>query len=126
VLRLLLDEHIAPAVARQVATRCPGLEITPLAQWHGGQFLGTPDAVWLPEAFRAGLTLVTYDRASITPLLRTLAEQGLDHGGVVLIDDRTIAQRDLGGIVRALYELWTSSGRGDWTNRVEFLRKSGR
>jgi hypothetical protein len=123
VLRLLLDEHISPKVAIAVASKCPGLEVLPLKAWHDGQLLGVPDADWLPLVFDEGLTLVTYDRASITPLLRDLAEQGLDHGGVVFIDDRTIAQRDLGGIVRALCLLWRRSGKEEWKNRVEFLAK---
>lgn len=126
MLRLLLDEHIAPSVAREVATKCQGLVILPLRAWHDGELLGTPDPEWLRLASREGLTLVTYDRASITPLLRDFADQGVDHGGVVFIDDRTIAQRDLGGIVRALCALWQASGKSDWRNCVEFLQKPHR
>jgi hypothetical protein len=123
VLRLLLDEHISPTVAREVTIKCAGLDILPLRAWHDGQLLGAPDAEWLPLAFREGWTLVTYDRASITPLLRTRTQASQDHGGIIFIDDRTIAQRDLGGIVRALCALWRASGKDDWKNRVEFLQK---
>jgi hypothetical protein len=126
VLRLLLDEHISPSVARAVATKCQGLVILPLRAWHDGELLGTPDPEWLPLASREGLTLVTYDRASITPPLRGFADQGVDHGGVVFIDDRTIAQRDIGGIVQALCALWHASGKNEWRNRVEFLQKPRR
>ena len=48
------------------------------------------------------LTLVTYDRRTITPLLKVWGEAGLEHGGVVFVDNHTIASSDIGGLVKAL------------------------
>jgi hypothetical protein len=40
----------------------------------------------IDAAARAGLTLVTYDQRTIPPLLVSLAEQGLSHGGVIFVN----------------------------------------
>lgn len=122
MLGLLTDEQISPAVARQVSRRCRGLRIVALQTWEGGHFLSADDERLLQEAHRQRLTLVTFDLRTIPPLLRRWAEQGLDHSGVVLVDERTLAQNDLGGLVAALGVVWKEQGTLDWMNRVVFLR----
>jgi hypothetical protein len=69
------------------------------------------------------LTLVTYDRRTIPPLLKTWAEEGRKPGGVIFVDEKTISPADIGGLVRALIQLFKETGRWDWTDRVCFLRR---
>src|SRR3954451_25020023 len=90
VLSLLLDEHISPRVAAGLRRRIRALTVYPLKDWEDGAFLGQDDASCLMEAAAQGLTFVTYDRRTIPPLLKTWAEQGIHHAGIIFIDDRTI------------------------------------
>ena len=123
MLQFLLDEHISPVVARAAGARCRGLKIVAFRHWRSGSFLGADDRVFLPDARTDGLTLVTYDQRTIPPLLKEWAEHGIDHGGVVFVDEKTIAPQDFGGLIEALCQLWKRERRADWTNRVVFLRK---
>jgi hypothetical protein len=123
MLQFLLDEHISPAVARGAIAKYPGIKITTLAAWRGGSFLGTSDAVFLSQAAKDGLTLVTYDQRTIRPLLKVWLESGVHHGGVVFVDQRTLSPRDFGGLIRSLGQLWKAQRRLVWTNRVVFLRR---
>jgi hypothetical protein len=111
-------------VARQVAKRCRGLLIQAMQEWESGHFLSAEDELVLQEAHQRRLTLVTFDLRTIPPLLRTWAEQGIDHSGVILVDERTVPQSDIGGLVAALVALVKSQGGVDWTNRVAFLRRA--
>jgi hypothetical protein len=92
-------------------------------EWENGRFLGQDDIACLREAAAQGLTLVTYDRRTIPPLLKTWAETERAHGGVIFIDEKTISPADIGGLVWALTRLATETGKWDWTNRVYFLRR---
>ena len=80
----------------------------------------------MEEASKQGLTFVTYDLRTIPPLLRVWAEGGIEHGGLILVDNRTIPQGDVGGLARALCEIWRSENNKDWVNRVVFLRAAGK
>ena len=122
MLKLLLDEHISPQVANGVQRRNRALVIHSMAQWESGNFLGKEDSVSLLEAAKQRLTLVTYDRRTIPPLLKLWAEEGRSHGGVIFVDEKTISPADIGGLVRALILLAGGTGEMDWTNRVYFLR----
>jgi hypothetical protein len=130
MLKLLLDEHISPDVANGVQRRNRSSVIHPIvihsmAQWENGNFLGKEDSVCLLEAAKQRLTLVTYDRRTIPPLLKLWAEEDRSHGGVIFVDEKTISPADIGGLVRALILLMDEAGGMDWTNQVYFLR-SGR
>jgi hypothetical protein len=95
-----------------------------MQEWESGHFLSAEDELVLQEAHQRRLTLVTFDLRTIPPLLRTWAEQGIDHSGVILVDERTVPQSDIGGLVAALVALVKSQGGVDWTNRVAFLRRA--
>ena len=123
MLRLLLDEHVSPKVAEGLRRREPSLVVYALANWEGGNFLGQDDNAALIEASRQHLTLVTYDRRTIPLLLKTWAESERRHGGVIFVDEKTIAPADVGGLVQALYRLCKASGRWDWSDRICFLRR---
>src|SRR5580658_1748330 len=122
MLKLLLDEHISPEVAGWFRGRHNKLVVLSLVEWEEGRFLGQADELLLKEAAAQKLTLVTYDRRTIPPLLKLWAEEGRSHGGVIFVDEKTISPADLGGLVRALSSLAAKVGEMDWTNQVYFLR----
>jgi hypothetical protein len=123
MLKLLLDEHISPQVARGLRRRNRSIQVYALAEWEGGNFLGQDDAACLREATAQGLTLVTYDRRTIPPLLKVWAEEDRPHGGVIFVDEKTISPADIGGLVWALARVAKEAGNWDWANRVFFLRR---
>jgi hypothetical protein len=123
MLKLLLDEHISPDVAGGLRRRNPAVEIHTMAAWESGRFLGLDDRACLLQAAAQQLTLVTYDRRTIPPLLKTWAEEERSHGGVIFVDEKTISPADIGGLVRALTQLARETGDSDWSNRIFFLRR---
>lgn len=123
MLKLLLDEHISPDVADGLKRRNPGLVVHWMSGWEDGDFLGKDDFACLSRAFQQGLTLFTYDRRTIPPLLKRWAEEGRPHGGVIFVDEKTIPPSDIGGLVRAIARLFKETGKWDWTDRIYFLRR---
>ena len=94
-----------------------------MTEWEGGDFLGRDDSACLQHAARQGLTLVTYDRRTVPPLLKIGAEEDRQHGGVIFVDEKTILPSDIGGLVRSLTELIKETRNWSWTSRVCFLRR---
>jgi hypothetical protein len=117
MLKLLLDEHISPSVATGLRRRHRAVEIGSMVEWENGRFLGQDDHACMREAAAQKLTLVTYDRRTIPPLLKNWAEEGRTHGGVIFVD------ADIGALVLALTELVTVTRTWNWTNRIYFLRR---
>jgi hypothetical protein len=123
MLKLLLDEHISPDVAAGLRRRNAALLIRSMVEWEHGSFLGREDSVCLQEAFVQGLTLVTYDRRTIPPLIKTWAEEGRSHAGVIFVDEKTISPAGIGGLVKSLGVLVKQTRTWDWTDRIVFLRR---
>ena len=123
MLCLLLDEHISRDVAIGLKRRARALVVHCLAEWENGAFLGKDDSACLLAAAEQGLTLVTYDRRTIPPLLKTWAEEGRQHGGVIFVDEKTISPANVGGLVRALVQLAKETGEWTWADRIYFLRR---
>ena len=123
MLKLLLDEHISPVVADGLRHRNRQLVVFCMTEWEGGELLGQQDSLCLKRAAAQGLTLVTYDRRTIPPLLKTWGEEGRNHGGVIFVDEKTVSPSDTGGLTGALSDLWRKTSKWDWTNRVYFLRR---
>lgn len=125
MLRLLLDAHISPSVAREVRRHRPDCEITALRDWEGGSYLDEPDdGKILDRALAAGCTLLTRDESTINLLLVAWEAEGHVHGGVIFVDRHTIAERDVGGPVRAMIQLWDQERDEDWERRVVYLLRS--
>ena len=97
MLKLLLDEHISPEVAGGLRRLNRSLVVHWIAERGNGNFLGQEDTASLLEAASEQLTLVTYDRRTIPLLLKTWAEEGRKHGGVIFVDEKTISPADIGG-----------------------------
>ena len=123
MLNLLLDEHISPIVAVGLRRQHRSLVVICMVEWEDGEFLGQPDSACFHQAAVQNLTLVTYDRRTIPPLLKAWAEEGRKHGGVIFVDEKTISPSDTGGLVRALSYLWKKTAKWEWANRVCFLRR---
>lgn len=123
MLKLLLDEHIPPRVAEGLQRGHRRLTVHFMAGWENGRFLGQDDAACLEHAAEQGLTLVTYDRRTIPPLLKDWAEAEREHGGVIFIDEKTISPSDIGGQVLSLSRLVKEAANWDWTNRICFLQR---
>jgi hypothetical protein len=123
MLKLLLDEHISPDVAKGLRRKDRTINVHAMTDWEDGNFLGQEDAACLKEATDQRLALVTYDRRTIPPLLKAWAEEGRHHAGVIFVDDKTIAPSDIGGLVLALAGLVKEARNWDWTDRICFLRR---
>jgi hypothetical protein len=123
MLKLLLDEHISPGVAASLRRRDRKVVVFGMAEWEDGNFLGQEDAACLRQAAVQKLTLVTYDRRTIPPLLKDWAEAGRQHAGVIFVDEKTISQADIGGLVQSLGVLLKEARDWDWTDRVCFLQR---
>jgi len=123
MLKLVLDEHISPTVAEGLRRRHRSLTVHCTAEWEQGQFVGQDDSAILEPAALKKVSLVTYDRRTIPPLLKSWAEEGRNHGGIIFIDEKTIAPSDLGGQVRAISNLVRKTVKWDWTNRICFLQR---
>ena len=123
MLKLLLDEHITPDVADGLRRRDSTLIVHYMSAWERGNYLGKEDSILMREAAKQDLTLVTYDRRTIPPLLKLWADEERSHGGVIFIDEKTLQPNDVGGIVLALFQLYQETGDWNWTNRIHFLRR---
>ena len=121
MLFFLLDQQISLEVAEQVRTKRPELPIQSIYEWREGAFVGIADALILQTASEDSLTLVTYDRKTIPPVLVEWGISGISHAGVVFVDNFTIPSNDLGRLVRGLIYYWDQEHTSDWTNRIGFL-----
>lgn len=119
----LRTEHISPDVAQGLRRRNRAIEVYFTVEWEDGYFLGQEDSVCLRKAANWGLTLVTYDRRTIPPLLKAWAEEERTHGGVIFVDEKTISPAHIGRLVWALTRLARETGEWNWTDRVYFLRR---
>jgi hypothetical protein len=122
-LDYLLDENISPVVADQVKRHRPEISIDSVHRWREGEFVNCKDEEILLAAASEGLTLVTYDQRTIPTIIDRLIENGLSHAGIIYVDERTIANGNIGQLVKALIELWSSEGSLNWHDRIYQLAK---
>lgn len=124
MLQLLLDEQISHKVAAQIKQRDSAISILSITHWHNGRYRGISDYDLLVLAYQQKLTLVTYDLATFTPLLKDWTEQAKNHCGVIFIDQKTIPQNDIGGLTKSLIQLYKAQSNQDWQNRIVYLSRS--
>lgn len=117
----LLDEHFSPAVALGLCAR--QIEAQNLKDFSGGRYLAADDAEILIAARDAGLVFVTFDVHTVPVVLRSFAEAGVEHGGVVLVSARSFRQDDVGGLIAALERLHRRLQQEGSRNRVLFLTR---
>jgi hypothetical protein len=122
MVSLLLDENISPAIAVQIRQKRPDIRIISIHAWQGGLFKAKADGEILADASVQGLTLFTYDQKTIMPILVQLGYAGIEHAGVVFIDDLSIATCDFGSIIRSLTALWDAFHNEVWTNVITYLK----
>jgi len=97
VARFLLDEHINPGVAIQL--RRKGYDAISV---HDGEHLGLLDPEVLELAAAQRRAIVTYNIIDFEALASQWFARNRSHGGIVLVHEKTIPQRTVGRLVRAL------------------------
>jgi len=122
MLRLLLHEEISLNVAAALRRRSQEIDVRTLAEWEDGNFVGRDLADILREAADQQLTLVTYDRLRIPPILKDWSEEECLYGGVIFLDDESLPPEESLALAAALTRVHQESGNWEWTNRVLFLR----
>ena len=122
MLKLLLDEEISPVVAAGLRRRSGAITVSALAEWEGGNFVGKDASDILREAADQELTLVTYNRLTIPPILKAWSEEECLHGGVIFVDEKTIPPAETSELLTALARVQDEAGSWEWTNQVTFLR----
>ncbi len=124
MLSLLLDENISPDVSVQMQRKHPNIPVVSVHHWKDGEFMAQADEIILIAAAAVAMTLVTYDQRTIPPILMRWGQAETDHGGIIFVDNRSIASDDIGALVRALHALWESTNAMDWTNSISYLKIS--
>ena len=83
-LFFFLNRQISPEIAAQTRSNRWGIPILSLYEWLGGDFVGADDSLILHSATQEGLTLVTYDRRTIPPILVKCKSSCISHVGILL------------------------------------------
>lgn len=118
-MRLLLNEQINPNAA--VVLRARGCDVA-TADDLGTR--GATDEEQLAAAARNRRTLVTYNIADFAVLAGEWTRRGLTHWGIVLVSERTVSQRSVGDLSRALERLVTEfPGEDALVDQVLFLTR---
>lgn len=119
-MRLLLDAHLAPALAQQL--RRHGVDAVGLRDEQGGNFRDLDDAMLLTAAAGDQRILVTYDRRTNWPRVKEWTETDRHHAGTIVVDENMIRPNDTGRLLRALLSRAARHGDEDWRDRAVFLR----
>jgi predicted nuclease of predicted toxin-antitoxin system len=109
-LRLLLDEHFSPEIARQLRGR--GYDVVAVSE--RGELRGRPDRVRfasLPDQQRA---IVTRNLGDFRPLLAEALRMGTPTYGIVCVSQRfPLTRKDIGRLVMALAALLDANPEPD-------------
>lgn len=119
-MRLLLDEHLPPAVADRLNDL--GHDVVVVAR--RSDLRSAPDSVVLAAAIGEDRVLVTADLGDFTALAGRLAVTGERHAGIVLVAPRTFptTRTGIGRLVRAIDALAAQTGDSGMRDRVVWLR----
>src|SRR3954471_21595516 len=111
-MRLLLDIHINPRVARALASE--GIDVVSLRDWRAGDDRDAADERILIEALVEDRVLVTYDQHTVPDIVSRWASTDQKHAGVIIVDKRTVPQDDIGGLIRAIRDFVVEQADADW------------
>jgi len=96
-VRLFLNEQISPVVSERLRER--GFEVVCPQDLATRGLSDLEQFAWSAADGRA---IVTYNIADFRLLADQSLARGQDHSGLILVSERTIPQRDLGALLRAL------------------------
>ena len=105
-MRLLLDEHINPEVARQMRKR--GYDVVSVEE---AQMREASDEQLLSFAAIQRQALVTYNIRDFQHLLSEWHRAGRHHAGIIFVNEKTASQKSVGPLVRALKKLLDTAPR---------------
>lgn len=99
-MRLLLDEMLPAAIARQLRSR--GHDVTAVDELI--ELRGLPDDELLEHAQRDARAIVTYNRDDFLALDARYRHAGRDHHGIVILNPRRFVQssQTIGALVTSL------------------------
>lgn len=98
-MRLLLDEHLSPEIARQLRSR--GHDV--IAVQEHPELIGRPDRVHFATTPEQGRAIVTQDLGDFRPLLAAAMRAGTKTHGLVCVPARlSLSRRTIGPMVEAL------------------------
>ncbi|MGH9024044.1 MAG: DUF5615 family PIN-like protein [Acidimicrobiia bacterium] len=101
-MRLLLDEHFSPEIARQLRNR--GQDV--IAVGERLDLKGRPDRVLFASQSDQQRAIVTRDLGDFRPLLRAALREGALSYGLVCVPHRfSLSKKGIGRLVRALEAL---------------------
>ncbi len=116
-MRLLLDEHFSPEIARRLRDR--GHDVVAAREYS--RLAGLADRVHFACAPAERRAIVTRDLGDFRPLLADAMRRGVETYGLVCVSRRYRSTRaGIGGIVSALEELLTAHPGDD-----EVVRRYG-
>jgi predicted nuclease of predicted toxin-antitoxin system len=104
----LLDEMISPRVAEQLQKS--GIEIRAVC---GSELAGRDDRSIFRAAIAEGRMMVTYNISDFSVVYADLLKEGVTVPGLVFVDEGTIPNSDVQGLVRALTRLAERLGKGE-------------
>ena len=119
-MRLLLDEHCSPEIARQLRRRRRDV----VSVSERDDLVGLSDEELLRRATAEGRALLTNDVDDFTVVLTRLATVGEGHFGVLFTSDRRMprTRESIGMFVRVLGEFLRENPSEDaFRNRVRWL-----
>jgi hypothetical protein len=109
-LKLLLDEHLSPEIARQLRKR--GHDVVAVSERPG--LRGRPDRVHFASLPTEQRVIVTRDLPDFRPLLAEALRRGTTTCGLVCVPRRFSLDRDgIGRLVRALDALLQAHPQAD-------------
>jgi hypothetical protein len=121
--RLLADEN----TSHRLVAACQNLDakfpIIHVADWKNGAFLSVKDPQLLMALRESGLTLVSFDRASMAMHAGDLTREGMGHAGVILFR-RLVSRLAYGKQARLLVDFWRKAKDLDWADRIDYLPRS--
>ena len=121
-MRLLLDEHINPEVARLL--RKKGFDVLSVEE---ARMREASDEQVLSFAVSEKRVIVTYNIRDFQMLLLDWHRAGRHHSGIVFVSEKTASQKTIGPLVRALKKLLDTAPRSrDWLNDQGLFLTRGR